>query len=151
MAADAAAEFLATLEPHSDEWKVVNQLIGYRTEYRLLQRQLATPPEGWFPFGTHIDRPDVPRLEFWGDHGGIPLWERPTSGKPWHNAQPGEVWLVEYDPEMYAQTGFLNANGPHVVYEANGGQLYFRRLQEDGAKGHQRIDSDLIIGARKNP
>lgn len=147
MTSDAAEQLLATFPEHSDEWNTLHQLIGYRTEYLALQRQLASPPAGWFPFGHHIDIPDP--LEFWGDQGGIPLWERPTSGTAWHSARPGEVWFVEYDPGMHAQTGYLNVNGPHVVYEANGGQLYFRRLQEDGAKGRQRIDSALIVNARK--
>lgn len=149
MTADRAEQLLATYPEHSDEWNTIRRLIGYRTEYEALQRQVANPPAGWFTFGHHVDDPEDRQLEFWGDQHGIPLWERPKSGKAWHSARPDEVWFVEYDPDMYAQTGYLNVNGPHVVYEANGGQLYFRRLQSDGAKGHQRIDSDLIVNARK--
>lgn len=38
------------------------------------------PPEGWFPFGMHVDEP-VP-LEFSEEVGedGLPLWERPWGG-----------------------------------------------------------------------
>lgn len=53
-------------------------LEGYKTQYKDLQHQLASPPPGWFTFGTHIDQPDV-MLEFWGDEGGIPIWERPAN------------------------------------------------------------------------
>lgn len=53
------------------------QLVGYKEEYQRLKAQLATPPAGWYMFGTHVDVPDV-RLEFWGDEGGVPIWERPA-------------------------------------------------------------------------
>lgn len=40
---------------------------------------LASPPPGWYPFGTHGGpRKKVPPLEFWGrDESGLPIWERP--------------------------------------------------------------------------
>jgi len=41
-----------------------------------LRISLATPPPGWFTFGTHAGQ-DLP-MEFWGnDQGGTPIWERP--------------------------------------------------------------------------
>lgn len=44
---------------------------------RRLQQTLASPPEDWYTFGTHVDHPDQ-ELEFWGDDGtGTPIWERP--------------------------------------------------------------------------
>lgn len=47
-------------------------------EYRArISKQLASPPPGWFVLGSHIDQPDI-QLEFWGDDGGVPIWERPT-------------------------------------------------------------------------
>ena len=34
-------------------------------------------PDGWFPFGTHVDDPRT--LQFWGeDETGMPIWERPV-------------------------------------------------------------------------
>lgn len=35
------------------------------------------PPEGWYPFGTHVDTPS--RMEFSQevDDAGMPIWERP--------------------------------------------------------------------------
>lgn len=42
------------------------------------------PPTGWFPFGSHVDRPDVNQLEFSKelDDGLMPLWERPLEAVP---------------------------------------------------------------------
>lgn len=49
-----------------------------REEYMPLRRQLASPPQGWFPFGYHAGPGAAPELEFWGnDEDGMPLWERP--------------------------------------------------------------------------
>lgn len=78
MTADPAEQLLATFPAESDEARTIRHLIGYRTEYEALQRELATPPEGWFAFGHHVTQENVPRLEFWGDHAGLPLWERPV-------------------------------------------------------------------------
>lgn len=52
-------------------------LHGYRDEYLAMKQQLVQPPAGWSVFGTHIDSPDV-ALEFWGNDGGMPIWERPA-------------------------------------------------------------------------
>lgn len=49
----------------------------FEETYRDLQRELTTPPEGWFVFGTHIDIPGP--LEFWGNEAGLPIWERPIT------------------------------------------------------------------------
>lgn len=51
---------------------------GYQAERTAILRQIATPPPGWFTFGTHVDQPDI-ALEFWGDDGGVPIWERPIN------------------------------------------------------------------------
>lgn len=42
----------------------------------LLQKEtLLRPVEGWYLFGTHVDRNVA--LEFWGiDIDGMPVWER---------------------------------------------------------------------------
>lgn len=53
----------------------LHHLEGYRIEHDALKRQLAAPPAPWVTFGSHVDQPDV-ALEFWGDEGGVPLWER---------------------------------------------------------------------------
>lgn len=50
---------------------------GYKAGREHLQRALSSPPEGWFTYGTHVDKDDVV-LDFWGeDEDGLPLWERP--------------------------------------------------------------------------
>lgn len=49
---------------------------GLIEELRRLNVQFASPPPGWFTFGTHVDS-DV-KLEFWGDDAGVPIWERPA-------------------------------------------------------------------------
>lgn len=149
MTGGAAERLLDMFPAHSDEWSAIRQLIGYRTEFLALQRQVATPPDGWFTFGHHADDPDKPQLEFWGDEHGIPLWERPATSKAWHSVIPGEVWDVTYQPYIKRETGFLNQNGEHVVYEANGDQLYFRRLEDDGARGHLAVTNPLIQTARR--
>lgn len=77
----AEADLLNRYPLGTTEGRVLRILIGYRTEYELLQRELATPPAGWFNFGHHIDQPGI-QLEFWGDQGGIPLWERPAGTDP---------------------------------------------------------------------
>lgn len=52
----------------------------YKEAYRHLQRELASPPAGWFPFGTHLDTPV--QLEWWGTGDDLmPLWERPVPSK----------------------------------------------------------------------
>ena len=187
MSADPAEQLLATFTEDSAEARTIRHLIGYRTEYDALRRELATPPAGWFPFGHHVTKPDVGTLEFWGNEAGLPIWERPPAqecdldelesmvtgaydlrhvpasavldavrelrahraGTPWHAAKPGEEWDVEYDPDRTRDTGFRNQDGRHTVYEANGGQLFFRRLEDDGAVGHLRVDNPLIRSARR--
>lgn len=48
----------------------------YRSEYKRLLQELASPPDDWHTFGSHIDCYNSP-LEWWGDDGGgIPIWER---------------------------------------------------------------------------
>lgn len=50
-----------------------------REERQQIAKQFASPPPGWFTFGSHVDQPDV-KLEFWGeDTGGDPIWERPMT------------------------------------------------------------------------
>lgn len=45
--------------------------------YYRLRKELVQPPDGWFNFGSHSDKPDV-ELEFWGEgDDGLPIWERP--------------------------------------------------------------------------
>jgi len=66
-----------TRAPQRAAQRLAAHQCGWRTEYEELQRQLTQPPTGWYVFGTHIDQPDV-RLEFWGDEGGVPIWERPV-------------------------------------------------------------------------
>ena len=63
--------------PTADVEKELLELRGIAEEYRALKNQLLEPPRGWFVLGSHIDQPDV-CLEFWGDEGGVPLWERPV-------------------------------------------------------------------------
>lgn len=55
----------------------------YADDWRHYQRQLASPPPGWFPFGPHPDIPlDIP-LEFWGEGlDGLPIWQRPQITPP---------------------------------------------------------------------
>lgn len=49
----------------------------YKEDFLHYQRQLFSPPDGWFTFGTHIDQPGV-ELDFWGlGNDGLPIWERP--------------------------------------------------------------------------
>lgn len=184
---DPAEQLLASFPEDSEQARTIRHLIGYRTEYEALRRELATPPAGWFPFGHHVTDTTKPELEFWGDEAGLPIWERPVEpaispallralfdgralevapeddmpfirvvrtalgmlDRPWHAARPGEEWFVEYDPAIREISGFLNRSGPHIVYEANGGQLYFRRLEDDGAQVHLRIDNTLIRRARR--
>jgi hypothetical protein len=55
------------------------ELFRCRVSINWLTRQLMSPPEGWYTFGYHAQRPPVPELEFWGqDEDGDPLWERPV-------------------------------------------------------------------------
>lgn len=45
------------------------------TAYREL---CASAPDGWFPFGHHVDK-GVSNLEFHGvGQDGLPIWERPA-------------------------------------------------------------------------
>lgn len=77
--ADDIASLTASLRQYGAEQRrraSVKSVESIRDEIEELHRQLASPPEGWFTFGTHIDRPEV-QLEFWGDDDGLPLWERP--------------------------------------------------------------------------
>lgn len=41
----------------------------------------AQPPPGWFPLGTHADRPDLLVVLSWTHLGddGLPMWERPIT------------------------------------------------------------------------
>lgn len=51
-------DYLASLEAHIREIDI----------------ELANPPEPWKPFGTYADM--IYPLVFWGDIGGVPIWER---------------------------------------------------------------------------
>jgi len=66
----AAASRLA--EKHNEDLRA-----AYRSAREETVVQLASPPDGWSVFGTHVDQ-DV-ELEFWGDDGGVPIWERPRA------------------------------------------------------------------------
>lgn len=63
-------------------------------------------------------------------------------------AQPGETWHVAFDPERVRAAGFAHQDGPHTVYTANGGQLYFRPLNYES---HSRpaIDHPSIVSAHR--
>jgi hypothetical protein len=68
-------EFMARVAHlHFMQAAVIRGERAMREDY---QRILASPPEGWSTFGTHIDQPNV-ELEFWGEDGGVPIWERPV-------------------------------------------------------------------------
>lgn len=72
----------------------------------------------------------------------------PVSGAAaWHAAAIGSVWVVRFDPDLKKKSGFVNQDGLHEVYEANGGQRYFRRLIADHSQGNLRIDNPLIVEA----
>ena len=62
--------------------------------------------------------------------------------------RPGEIWDVTYAHDLRQGTGFLNRDGLHSVYVANGGQLYFKRLQPDGAIGNIGCGNPVIVSAR---
>lgn len=66
---------------------------------------------------------------------------------PWHDAAVGTVWAVCFVDDLERKTGFVNQNGLHEVYEANGGQRYFRRLIADHSRGNLRLDNPLIAEA----
>lgn len=59
-----------TPEERARYWKT-RALENWREAVRMADRA------GWLPFGSHVDQPDIP-LEFEGDDGGVPLWERPA-------------------------------------------------------------------------
>jgi hypothetical protein len=63
-------------EPRLDREQLECLVEVYKIEYENLRNQLTRPPEGWHVFGSHTDLPWV-ELEFWGEEGGIPIWERP--------------------------------------------------------------------------
>lgn len=48
---------------------------------RLDRAERVTPPDGWFPFGSHAPYPWIDRIEFSEekDEAGMPLWERPVA------------------------------------------------------------------------
>ena len=56
----------------------------------------------------------------------------------------GMFYYVSYVPDLEYRTGFLNRDGIHVAYSANGGQVYFRRVKDDGARGNLRYDNPCI-------
>lgn len=92
-AAVATAKILATLDDtlegldDVDREVVAAQVQRYLSDAKLIPHPPAwhaTPPDGWFVFGHHMDSPDVP-LEFWGGHvtdDGMPVWERPRASAP---------------------------------------------------------------------
>lgn len=67
----------------------------------------------------------------------------------WNSARPGEVWYVKYRKNILETTGFRNLDGLHEVYEANGGQRYFKRLEADGARGNLSVLNPLVVSAMR--
>lgn len=65
--------------------------------YYRLRMELVKPPEGWFNFGYHVDKPEV-ALEFWGiGDDYMPIWERPIPRKLF----PG----IPYSPYVVPRVG----------------------------------------------
>lgn len=56
----------------------------------------------------------------------------------------GMFYDVSYVSGLEYKTGFLNRDGIHVAYSANGGQVYFRRVEDDGARGNLRYDNPCV-------
>lgn len=73
--------------------------------------------------------------------------EGEAEARPWRGAKPGEIWQVDYVAGLYVRSGFLHESGLHEVYEANGGQRYFRRLTEDRSGGNLSTSNGLIESA----
>lgn len=85
----------------------------WESAYKDLVRQLADPPDGWSTFGTHIDPAtgkalDV-ELEFWGDDGGVPIWERPVPRAPGEAARLAESMRVYWETKDYTASQFRAA------------------------------------------
>lgn len=68
---------------HTESEKALIDTVNTQAdEIERLAKQYTSPPPGWYIFGHHANRPDVPRLEFWGqDSGGMPIWERPITSE----------------------------------------------------------------------
>jgi len=56
----------------------------------------------------------------------------------------GQLYNVVYIPDLERETGFLNLDGVHVAYSANAGQVYFRRIKDDGARSHLAYDNPCV-------
>jgi len=86
------------------------------------------------------------------DNGGRAIsgetFEDGAKAKPWREAEPGEVWQVDYVDDLYARSGFTHKSGLHEVYDANGGQRYFSRLVEDRSGGNLSVGNELIKSAK---
>lgn len=78
-----------------------NAVGGERNQFLLgelthLKTELASPPVGggWKTLGSHVDKPDL-ELEFWGDDGGVPIWERPVLTMQ-GATEAAEAWADEH-------------------------------------------------------
>lgn len=75
------SKYTASRESHSEVTTVGTDELGIVVDaasfLQNLRKQLvATPPDGWVTFGSHVDQPDI-RLEFWGsDLDLMPVLER---------------------------------------------------------------------------
>lgn len=56
----------------------------------------------------------------------------------------GELYNVVYIPDLERKTGFLNRDGVHIAYSANAGQIYFRRVKDDGARGNLGYENPCV-------
>lgn len=77
MARDAAP-WVVVASPAADDYDPFDPAISLQhlaAENARLREQLASPPPGWYTLGTH-GHAETP-MEFWGDDGGVPMWERP--------------------------------------------------------------------------
>lgn len=69
------------MSSHASQVEYLERFIRlYRGEaFRMAERA------GWYPFGSHVDKPDV-QLEFDGaDLCGEPMWERPVKERNPHD------------------------------------------------------------------
>ena len=100
----------------------------YRAPYERLQRELASPPAGWFPFGHHVDGPPEQELEFWGRaDDGMPLWERPSDSERRHE--------LAYALEQHAEMAEIADNGESEL--SRGLREAARLLCSSAARAHE--------------
>lgn len=84
----AKRKYPSTYRYDGEDWTnfdAVPQRAGFLAAVEIFQEEMkqteafAHPPQGWYPFGTHIDEPGK-LLKFWGaqySKDGLPIWERP--------------------------------------------------------------------------